>query len=174
MNKKLFIGISGFLILLFVCLSLYLFLFARKNIHKTSSPVFFFTSPTPTLPNNSLQFPASTTLMHIENNATFSSNDKKEIDTLLYQNAGFIKTDNVDSGYYISGDWAIASIEPVNSLDESANVVLKKENDKWKIVAGPRTSFGEQGLIDLGVPPDIANKATIIPISIIFKITPAP
>jgi hypothetical protein len=112
--------------------------------------------------------------MHIENNATFSSNDKKEIDTLLYQNAGFIKTDNVDSGYYISGDWAIASIEPVNSLDESANVVLKKENDKWKIVAGPRTSFGEQGLIDLGVPPDIANKATIIPISIIFKITPAP
>jgi hypothetical protein len=168
-GKKIIIFFIGviFLLIIFVII----FNSGSKNTPNKTSP-----TPTPIKTSGNLikTSPTPTPMIHTEGQATFELKDRKEMDTVLHKAIGFTDKDIAISGYYISGDWAIVSSEPKNLLTDNTNTVLKRQAGEWIVFAGPSTYFDREKLINRGVPLNIAEKAEIIPISIIFEITPGP
>lgn len=128
-NKK-FLLIAGAAIFILIVI---IFIFTVKTSLKTPEPT---PTPTPIPTITPVQAPGSITQESIKTQLEeYEDSDIKIVGQKNYQNG-----------------WAIATIRLEDTRTDDANIVLKREGERWIIIDGPGTDFDPQYLREKGAP----------------------
>jgi hypothetical protein len=161
--KKILIIVT---ICLLIAFSLIL-IFPDKNLDNKSKDTTENT-PTPSkykIPNNNPTLPI-TPGTAITGSDPVTMVDQREINNAVAQKIpDLLLTGSVTiKSYYVYQDWAVITVVATKINLDSANAILKKENDVWVLKYGPTTLFEEDQLKSAGVPEQITEKANHIPL----------
>lgn len=141
-NKPLLL--IGSIVLLFL-ISVMLFLANPTDKNPGSTPIIPTVTPVeaPTL------FPTSP--KETDETETLKTQVKPQIDNLINISYTISKT------RFYGNSWALIQI--TNPTTDPANLILKKENNTWKVILGPGTYFDDDSLQSIGAPEEVKQAA---------------
>jgi hypothetical protein len=159
-NKKF---VKTILIFLFIIIASFVYsvVFTKKGSSSQTSQL------------NPTQSP-KTTLANTQSSSTITLREKQEIDNITVSNVQKILSGNNIgvTGLKVFGNYAIETIyskSPASTTadgeytTENANVILRKENEKWGIIAGPANYFDQDFLNSLNLPVEVIKEANNTP-----------
>jgi len=153
-NKKLFIGIVICLVLIFLVSVAYLALSSKKKEPENNYP-----SVSPTAQPTVTKYPFASPTVSV-----VPAQEQKQINDTTVNNiqTAIEKSDIGTKGIRVFGYYAVVTVFSKSGVTDDANVILKNENGNWTIIAGPGTSFDQDYLNSLNLPPEVAKEANNI------------
>lgn len=134
-SKKLLL-VAGIVIFIII---IAIFVFTIQTSLKTPEPT---PTPTPIPTITPVQAPGVITEESVKTQLEeYEDSDIKVVGQKNYQNG-----------------WAIATIRLVNVRTDDANIILKKEGERWIIIDGPGTDFDTQYLREQGAPESLIEE----------------
>jgi hypothetical protein len=153
-NKKylLFFLSTGIVLIIIIVWMLILITTNRVGSPSQSTQTTVATPTTPTTPQLTIS-PTTTsgTIPSSAETTSIKNLTKPQIENLT-NNASY----DVSKIETYTSNWAIIKITSNDGND--AVVVVKKENNIWKVMLGPGTFFDDQDLINVGAPQDLINE----------------